>query len=410
MHIVTLLAPIRCGVYRFYCELSRKMSARGHSITWLCSGALHKRLMAGEEADTDVIDGEILVAGEQGIGERTTAIVKRIEELSPALVLCNALGDQIDFNAVRYLPATVPRVLVMHNNSLACYRAARAVREHVNATVAISPRIQEDLISSYRFRGRSVRLIPYSIDLSGFSTLKHSDRANGRLRILSHGRIDKAQKGLLWLPEILAELDRHATDWELTVSGDGPDLPELKRRFTDAGLAKRVQYLGWTDPNGVPGLMERHDVFLFPSRFEGFGKTLIEAMAGGCVPVASLLPGITDWIIEDGVSGLLFPVGDVKRAAAHLLDLYNDRNCLTAMRHHAMQAAGKFSLDRMADSYEELFREALSQPACIKPAEPLDDCTLAQGLRPAWWFRLPEPLKDRLRAAREVARTHMRVP
>ena len=410
MHIVTLLAPIRCGVYRFYCELSRKMSARGHSITWLCSGALHKRLMAGEEADTDVIDGEILVADAQEIGERTRAIVKRIEELSPALVLCNALGDQIDFNAVRYLPATVPRVLVMHNNSLACYRAARAVREHVNATVAISPRIQEDLISSYGFRGRSVRLIPYSIDLSGFSAPERSDRANGRLRILSHGRIDKAQKGLLWLPEILAELDRRATDWELTVSGDGPDLPELKRRFNDAGMAKRVQYLGWTDPNEVPGLMERHDVFLFPSRFEGFGKTLIEAMAGGCVPVASLLPGITDWIIEDGVNGLLFPVGDVKRAAAHLLDLCNDRHRLTAMRLEAREAASKFSLDRMADSYEDLFQEVLSQPGDVKPAEPLDDCALAQGLRPAWWFRLPEPLKDRLRAAREVARTHIRVP
>ena len=156
--------------------------------------------------------------------------------------------------------------------------------------------------------------------------------------------------------------------------------------------------------------MERHDVFLFPSRFEGFGKTLIEAMAGGCVPVASRLPGITDWILEDGVSGLLFPVGDVKRAAAHLLDLYNDRNRLTTMRGNARDAASKFSLDRMADSYEELFQEVVAQPAGIKPAEPLDDCTLAQGLRPAWWFRLPAPLKDRLRAAREVARTHIRVP
>jgi len=410
MHIVTLLAPIRCGVYRFYCELSRKLGARGHSVTWLCSGALHKRLMEGEEADTDIIEGELLVPDAQAIGERTRAIAERIEELSPTLVLCNALGDQIDFNAVRYLPATVPRVLVMHNNSLACYRAARAVREHVNATVAISPRIEEDLISTYGFRGRSVSLIPYSIDLSSFAAPERSNRTNHRLRILSHGRIDKAQKGIFWLPEILAELDRNVKDWELTISGDGPDLPELKSRFAQAGLAERVQYLGWTDPNDVPGLMERHDVFLFPSRFEGFGKTLIEAMAGGCVPVASLLPSITDWIIEDGVSGLLFPVGDVKRAAAHLLDLWNDRNRLTAMRDHARGAASKFSLDRMADSYEKLFEGVLSQPGNIKSAEPLDDCKLAQGLRPAWWFRLPEPLKDRLRAAREVARTHIRVP
>jgi len=409
MHIITLLAPIRCGVYRFYSELSREMTARGHSITWLCSGALHKRLMAGEEADSDLIDGEILVADAQAIGERTQALVARIVELSPALLLINALGDQIDFNAVRYLPVTIPRILVMHNNSLACYRAARAVREHVNATVAISPRIQEDLISSYGFRGRRVRLIPYSIDLTGFSA-EHSNRSHGRLRILSHGRIEKTQKGLLWLPEILSELDRHSKDWELTISGDGPDLPELEGRLAAAGLAERVEYLGWTDPNDVPALMERHDVFLFPSRFEGFGKTLIEAMAGGCVPVASLLPGITDWIIKDGLNGLLFSVGDVKQAAAHLLDLCDDRDRLTAMRIRAREAASRFSLERMADSYEELFREVLSQPGNIEAAEPLDECALAPGLQPAWWFRLPEPLKDRLRAAREVARTHFRVP
>lgn len=410
MHIVTLLAPIRCGVYRFYCELSRKLGARGHSMTWLCSGALHKRLMAGEEADTDVIDGELIAGDAQAIDERTRAIVERIEKLAPALVLCNALGDQTDFNSVRYLPATVPRVLVMHNNSLACYRAARAVQEHVNATVAISPRIQEDLISTYGFRGRNVRLIPYSIDLSGFSAPEHSNRAQGPLRILSHGRIDKAQKGILWLPEILAELGSREKNWELTISGDGPDLPELKRRFAAAGLAEQVHYPGWTDLNEVPALMERHDVFLFPSRFEGFGKTLIEAMAGGCVPVASLLPGITDWIIEDGVNGLLFPVGDVKRAAAHLLEFCNDRGRLTAMGHSARRAASNFSLDNMADSYEKLFHEILAQPLDIKPAEPLDDCTLAAGLRPAWWFWLPDPLKDRLRAARELARTHIRVP
>jgi glycosyltransferase involved in cell wall biosynthesis len=358
---------------------------------------------------TEFTDGEIVVPGTDDLGDRTRALVERIGEISPDALICHARGDPIDFNAIRYLPASIPKILILHGSTLAVYRAARAVRDHVNVTVAISPRIKEDLISSYGFHEDQLELIPHGIDITAYSNNSLSVSQSGRVRILLHGRIER-NKGVLWLPEILSELGRHADEWDCTVSGDGPGLEELKKRIVRAGLSSRIQFVGWTAPEEVPELMSRHDIFLFPTKFEGYPIALIEAMAGGCVPVVSRLPGVTDWIIQDGVNGLLFPIGNVRQAARHLLGLCSDRRRLAELRHRAPETVSRYSLEWMAEQYYQLLCGVRSGPQSKQPAERLDKCELADGLKPAWWYSLPEPVKNRLRIVREKIRTSVRVP
>jgi glycosyltransferase involved in cell wall biosynthesis len=289
------------------------------------------------------------------------------------------------------------------------YRGARAVRDYLSATVAISPRIRQDLTSTYGFDECSLELIPHGIDISAFSNRSPNENLAGPLRILSHGRIDKEQKGVFWLPEILTELASRSNDWTCTISGDGPDLAELKRRVERAGLSERVQFTGWTSAEDVPELISRHDVFLFPTIYEGSPIALIEAMAGGCVPVVSRLPGITDWIVEDGINGYLFPIGDVRRAAQHLWDLLSDRQRALEFRKLAREKVSKYNLDAMAEQYYQLICKIQKASRQIRPPESLDKCELADGLKPAWWYGLPEPLKNSLRILREKVHPSVRV-
>ena len=408
MRIVSLLAPIRSGLYQFHCNLSRGLSEHGCSINWLCSGSELADLINTECAVK--LDGQIVAPGTDDMAVRTAALVQRINEISPDILICHARGDPVDFNSIRYLPQSIPKVLVLHGSTLAVYRAARVVRDYVIATVAISPRIRQDLISIYDFHEDRLRFIPHGIDGTAFSSLPLTENLVGPLRILSHGRIDKEQKGVFWLPEILAELDRQSKDWYCTVSGDGPDLGELKRLVAASGLSDRVQFTGWTAPGDVPRLLNQHDVFLFPTTYEGSPIALIEAMAGGCVPVASRLPGITDWIIQDGVDGLLFPIGDIRRAAKQLLGLLTNRHRLNEFRKRSREGVSRYSLDWMAEKYFQLFCELQSAPLQSHPAENLDNCQLAAGLKPAWWYKLPDPIKNHLRIVREKIRTSVRVP
>ena len=62
-----------------------------------------------------------------------------------------------------------------------------------------------------------------------------------------------------------------------------------------------------------------------PSRFEGFGFSLIEAMAAGCVPIVSRIHGVTDWIVEDGKTGFVCGIDKPREFAERLIQLSKDR-------------------------------------------------------------------------------------
>ena len=344
-----------------------------------------------------------------GLEQRTKALIDRIESISPDLILCHARGDPVDLNAVRYLPSSIPRILVVHGSTLAVYRSASALRDHVNVAVAISPRIQQDLTSGYGFRDLKLRLIPHGIDTTTFASMPLRDNKSGPIRILSHGRLDR-DKGVFLLPNILAELTKHSADWLCTVSGDGPDREELQRKFARVGLSDRIRFTGWTSSKDVPQLMNQNDVFVFPTKFEGYPLALIEAMAGGCAPVASRLTGITDWVIEEGANGFLFPVGNIALAAKCLLDLANNRSKLTVLRIRARDTAAHFSLEAMSAQYYELFSRVDSFAELSSASEHLDKCALPKQLKPAFWYRLPEPVKEHLRDVREKVRRFLPIP
>src|SRR5690606_16312014 len=111
----------------------------------------------------------------------------------------------------------------------------------------------------------------------------------------------------------------------------------------------------------VPAVLAAHDVFLMPSRFEGLPVAALEAMATGCVPAASRIRGVTDFLIEDGATGLLFPVGDVAAAAGAVRRLATDRALLEACSAAGRRAVQeRFDVGAMADAYAKVIRGVMS--------------------------------------------------
>jgi starch synthase len=89
--------------------------------------------------------------------------------------------------------------------------------------------------------------------------------------------------------------------------------------------------------------MGQADIFVHPAIWqEAFGLTITEAMASGCATVASRVGGIPE-IIDDGVSGLLFPAGDVEALATALRLLLTD-----PVRRHRLGEAGR---DRVRERF-----------------------------------------------------------
>ena len=172
------------------------------------------------------------------------------------------------------------------------------------------------------------------------------------------------RKGHDVLLRALAAVDREASPWRCLVCGGGSQREPLARLAADLGLTARVRFLG--EQPQVADVLAALDVFVMPSRYEGLGVAVLEAMAMALPVVATAVGGIPE-TVESGRTGLLVPSEDSAALAAALGDLRRDRE-----RARRMGAAGRervlaeFSMEAMVERYERLYDEvhmrAESQP------------------------------------------------
>jgi glycosyltransferase involved in cell wall biosynthesis len=162
--------------------------------------------------------------------------------------------------------------------------------------------------------------------------------------ILTVGRWDPAEryKGADTLIAALPRVLKAVPDASLVLVGDGDDRPRLEQLARDLGVSDHAHFLHGLTPEQLFACYANCDVFALPSRGEGFGLVFLEAMAFANPVIGGAHGGIPD-IVEDGVTGLLVPHGDVERLAQALESLFNDPS-----RAREMGARGR---DRMSKAF-----------------------------------------------------------
>jgi glycosyltransferase involved in cell wall biosynthesis len=143
---------------------------------------------------------------------------------------------------------------------------------------------------------------------------RHSERKDGPWRIVGLGRLTE-QKGFDVLIKAAGLLPA-SPPWQINIYGDGPLLAVLQQSIQRHGLEGRVTLCGYTtDPAAA---LDLADVFVLPSRHEGFGLVLVEAMLHGAQVIATDCPQGPREILDGGRFGQLVPVGDAAALAAAL--------------------------------------------------------------------------------------------
>lgn len=396
MRVAFFAFPHLGGTFQVFRQLREGMRPLDIDVQWIGVGDGAHRSLAETRWEDERSTG--LLVGQPGDSEATLArhLVATLQEGGFRAVFVNVLADAVQTNVARYLPSSILRIMIVHSITPGTYAAARAVRDHVHATVAISPRVRDDLLRRHGFVAERVALIPHAVDLPEVD-MREGRKMVGNLRVLFLGRIEDTSKGVLSLVDIMRRLPPEIT---LTVAGEGPDLQKLVER--SRGLGGQIRFLGPVPYHATAEILARHDVMIMPSRFEGFGLTLIEAMAAGCVPVASQIKGVTDWIVEDGRCGLLFPIDNAAAAAARIESLYRDPARLRAMATAAREKVRRdFGRDAMAGSYAHLLRCLSAAPPPLPVPLDLDHWELPRGLRRSLRSSVPPPLKNLLRRLNE---------
>lgn len=395
MRLAYFAYPHLGGTFSVFRHLRRGLAYHGVDVRWVGLGADAQRSAADPMWAAEQATGLVVEAGDDSRGQ-AAALVREIERHGFDGVFVNIGGDFVQASAVRHLPRHVLRILIAHNITPGVHAAARALRDSVHAGVGVVPRIRNDLIRHSGFDPDFTVAIPNATDFAE-TERPRPPRAEGPFRLLSLGRVEDASKGVFWLPAIL---DRVPADVTLTVAGDGPDLARLRALF--APLGDRVGFLGAVPPSRATDLFANHDAIIAPSRFEGMPVTMLEAMAAGCVPVASNIHGVMDEVVQDGMSGMLFPVGDVAAAARCIARLRGDRALVDAMAEEGQaRARALFRIDLMAVRYHRLIRRLAAQPPPVAEPLPIADWVMPSGLRPGLRTYLPSPVKNFLRTYKE---------
>ncbi len=219
---------------------------------------------------------------------------------------------------------------------------------------------------SASFLMREAIVIPHGVDTDTYAP--PADRAiafaeaklPGRYAIGCFGRV-RAQKGTDVFVEAMCRLLPRYPDFTAVIVG--AIVPEqiafagdLKKRIETAGLQPRIVMTGELPIEEVQHWYRRLTIYAFTSRNEGFGLTLIEAMSAGAALVASRA-GAAELVVEDGVTGVLTPPGDVDALVAALELLLRDPAACTSMGTRARaRVLEKFSLDAEAVRIAEVYR------------------------------------------------------
>jgi glycosyltransferase involved in cell wall biosynthesis len=178
---------------------------------------------------------------------------------------------------------------------------------HADAVVCCSDSVARSLAEAYRFTGEIIR-IPFMVHepvpIEGAGPRPLTFGAIGRL--VPH----KRHADLLQALRLLRD---EGHDVRLLIAGDGPCLPNLRALAESLGLLEAVTFTG--EFESLPQVMAAFDVFVLASASESQCMPITESMAYGKAVVASRFGGIPDFV-EEGVTGLLVPVGEVAELAA----------------------------------------------------------------------------------------------
>jgi N-acetyl-alpha-D-glucosaminyl L-malate synthase BshA len=152
---------------------------------------------------------------------------------------------------------------------------------------------------------------------------------------------------------------------QLVLVGDGPDRSAAEWLAHDLGIHSRVRFVGKQER--VSELLALADLLLMPSELESFGLAALEAMACKVPSIATRVGGVPE-LIDDGVTGLLFPVGDVDAMAAAALGLLADPSRLHAMREASRKTAQKrFCANLVVPQYVRFYEQVLGAAGSHRP-------------------------------------------
>jgi L-malate glycosyltransferase len=230
--------------------------------------------------------------------------------------------------------------------------------ERSDAVTAVSAYLRDETYRAFGCVSCDLQVIPNFVNLQEYHP--GPDGSRGSLapadhKVITHISNFREVKRVKDVVRVFARI-RRAMPATLVMIGDGPERVDAENEARELQVAGDVRFLGRLD--SVASLLQESDLFLLPSQTESFGLAALEAMACGSPVVASRAGGLPE-VVDDGVNGILEPVGSVEAMGRRAVELLRDPARHASMREAALAKAREFSADRIVPMYEALYQDVL---------------------------------------------------
>jgi glycosyltransferase involved in cell wall biosynthesis len=235
--------------------------------------------------------------------------------------------------------------------------------------VCIAPFIYSDY-RNHGYTENQLILIPNCVDLDRFHPVKLVKKQELREKngiqadvkvLLTVGRIS-SRKNQIFMCKVLQKIQNETIKLALVgPRGVVKNLPEyedyskeIENYIETNGLSSKIIFVDTTD--SIHEWYQLADVFLFASRAEGFGNVQVEAMACGLPSVVLRIPGLTEFIYDNGQDGFIIDREDVNLFESAINHLFKDELLYLSFSEHAVKSVrNKFDINKISQEYENVF-------------------------------------------------------
>lgn len=144
----------------------------------------------------------------------------------------------------------------------------------------------------------------------------------------------------------------------LTIAGEGPERPRLEQQVQSLNIAEKVTFAGRLTPEQMAELYRSADVMLNTSRVDNMPNALLEAMSSG-VPIVSTDAGGIPYMVEDGVTALLAPVGDWQGIADAALRLLEEERLYQRLSEQGVNEVARYRWDSVKPLWMGIYTKLL---------------------------------------------------
>ena len=375
MRIAIVCYPTFGGSGVVATELGLALSRRGHEIHFIT----YKQPVRLDQLSSNVKFHEVHVPDyplfhyqpyELALSSKLVNMVKLhdIEVLHVHYAIPHAYAGYMAKKMLEEQGINIPMVTTLHGTDITLvgnhpfYKPA--VTFSINASdmvTSVSESLKQDTLDLFEIK-KDIKVIPNFIDVSkyqqkGFKDCQREMMAEGDEKIITHISNFRKVKRIQDTVKVFYEIQKKIK-CRLMMVGEGPEKERAEDLVDELGIQDKVMFLGQS--HEIDKILCFSDLFLLTSKRESFGLAALEAMING-VPVISTNTGGLPEVNEQGVSGYLCDVGDVKGMAKRAISILNDNHTLQTFKQNARKVAEQFDINQIVPMYEDLYAELLEK-------------------------------------------------